>query len=161
MKLIEQGLFFKGDHWEVCYPWIKDPYQLPNNKNTAFAILKSTERRLMQDDNSMQTYQSQIEDMIDRQVARRLTDHELKQYNGPTYYISHHEILKPESSSTPCRIVYNSSANFKGHILNDYWAKGASLINNLVGILLRFRENYVGMAGDIEKMYHTIKISEL
>ena len=39
--------------------------------------------------------------------------------------------------------------------------KGTSLINNLAGILLRFREDYIGMAGDIQKMYHAIRISEL
>jgi hypothetical protein len=44
--------------------------------------------------------------------------------------------------------------------LNDYWVKGPDLLNNLLGILIRFRENLVGVAGDISKMYHTIKISD-
>ena len=100
-----------------------------------------------------------ILDMLDRGVARKLSGCEMKQYSGPVHYISHHDIMNPESISTPCRIVYNSSCNYKGHILNDYWAKGSSLINNLPGILLRFRENYIGVAGDIKKMYHAIKIS--
>ena len=160
-RLIEEGLSFKDDHWEACYPWQKDPYDLPNNRHTAFAILKSTERRLMKNEETMTRYQSQIQDMLDRKVAKILPQNELLQYKGPLYYISHHEIWKPESESTPCRIVYNSSANYKGHVLNDYWVKGCSLINNLTDILLRFRENYVGMAGDIQKMYHSIKLSAL
>ena len=76
------------------------------------------------------------------------------------HYISHHEVLKPESQSTPCRIVFNSSAKYKGHILNDYWAKGADLINNLLGVLLRFREEEVPIVGDISKMYHAVGLSE-
>ena len=32
MKLIEQGLYFKGDHWEACYPCQRDPCDLPNNR---------------------------------------------------------------------------------------------------------------------------------
>ena len=97
--------------------------------------------------------------MIDRNVARKLSAEEMREYKGPVHYITHHSVLKPQSQSTPLRIVFNSSANFRGHRLNDYWAKGPTLINNLPGILLRFRENIVGVVGDISKMYHSVKLS--
>ena len=159
-KLIEEGLSFKGNYWEVAYPWIKDPHHLPSNRYTAYAMLKSTEKRSMKDEMEMYAYQTQVQDMIDRKVARKLTDQELRRYNGPVHYIPHHEVLKPDSESTPCRIVFNSSSNFKGHILNNYWAKDSTLIYNLPAILLRLRENYVGVIGDIQKMYHSIRISK-
>ena len=98
--------------------------------------------------------------MLDRDVARILTTQELENYESPAYYVSHHGVMK-ESSSTPGRIVFNSSANFRDHVLNDYWAKGPNLINNLVGILIRFREEAIGIIGDIRKIYHTIKIGLL
>lgn len=44
-----------------------------------------------------------------------------------------------------------------GHVLNEYWAKGPDLLNNLVGILVRFREHEIGFIGDVKKMYHTVK----
>ena len=75
--------------------------------------------------------------------------------------ITHHEVLKPESKSTPVRIVFNSSANYMGYVLNEYWAKGPDLLNNLLGVLIRFRENRVAFIRDIKKMYHTVKTSEL
>ena len=125
------------------------------------AILVSTERRLMNNKDTMQLYAAQIKDMLERKVARKLSDQEIRDYGGPIYYLPHHEILKPESSSTPCRIVFNSSCKLRGHILNDYWAKGSSQINNLCGILVRFRERYVGAVADISKMYHAIKIGLL
>ena len=43
-----------------------------------------------------------------------------------------------------------------GHVLNEYWAKGRNLLNSLLGILIRFRENEVAFIGDIKKMYHTV-----
>ena len=106
-------------------------------------------------------YSDQIKDMLDRNVARKLTEAEIREYDGPCHYISHHKVLKNDSSSTPCRIVFDSSANFQNHTLNDYWGKGANLVNDLVGVLLRFRENKVGVVGDIKKMYHAVKIIEL
>ena len=48
-----------------------------------------------------------------------------------------------------------------GHVLNEYWAKGPDLLNNLSGVLIRFRDNRVAYIGDIKKMYHTVKTSEL
>ena len=55
-------------------------------------------------------------------------------------------------------IVFNSSANFRGHIPNEYYTKGPDMLNNLLGVLLRFREEKVAMIGDIAKMFHSIDI---
>ena len=46
--------------------------------------------------------------------------------------------------------------------MNDYWCKGPnSFINNLFGILVKFRENHIGFIGDIKKMYNSVRIGEL
>ena len=89
---------------------------------------------------TLKSIKKQIEDMVDREVARKLTVKELKEYKGQIHYISHHEVLKPDSKSTPVRIVFNSSAGYIGHALNDYWAKGPHLLNDLLGILIRFEK---------------------
>ena len=43
-----------------------------------------------------------------------------------------------------------------GHVLNEYWAKGPDLLNNIPAFLIRFREYEVAFIGDIKKMYHTV-----
>lgn len=103
-------------------------------------------------------YHKQIESKIERGVARKLTKEEIEDYNGPVFYISHHEVLKLESKTTPYHIVFNSSANFHGHVLNEYYAKGPDTLNNLLGVILRFREEPVAIIGDIEKKFHSISI---
>ena len=68
-----------------------------------------------------------MSDRFHRGVAKKLEAEDMK-YCGPIHYIRHHEVLKSDSTSTPCRIVFNSSAKYKGHVLNEYWAKGPDLI---------------------------------
>lgn len=163
LHLIESKLEYNKDEkrWIAEYPWIRDPAELPNNKGAAMGMLISTEKRLAKNEEHAKVYQKQIEDMIEREVARKLSQTELDNYKGPIHYISHHEVLKPDSKSTPVRIVFNSSARYMGHMLNDYWAKGPHLLNDLLGVLIRFRENNIAMIGDIKKMYHTVKIKTL
>jgi hypothetical protein len=63
--------------------------------------------------------------------ARKLNKKEMQEWKGPVHYIPHHAIVRPEKKSTPVRIVFNSSALFNGHCLNDYWHKGPDLLNNV------------------------------
>ena len=116
-------------------------------------MLQNAEKRLLKDEKQAETYQSQIQDMLDRGVAKKLDAEDLN-YDGPVHYISHHEVLKQDSASTPCRIVFNVSANYKNHVLND-----KDLLGNLLGILVKFREDHVAYIGDIRKMYHTIRMA--
>ena len=45
--------------------------------------------------------------------------------------------------------------------LNKFWAKGPDLLNNLLGVLIRFRENRIVISGNIRKMYHAVKIDSI
>ena len=69
-------------------------------------------------------------------VAGKHTEDEIDGSKGAAFYPCHHEILKPDPKLTPCRIVFNSSANFKGDFLHDYCAKGPELLKNLLGVLI-------------------------
>ena len=158
LAMIESGMELRDSTWIAKYPWKRNPEELPNNYHSALAMLRSTEKRIKKDKDLSNLYSNQIEDMVVRGVARKLTKEEIAEYVGPRYYISHHEVLNPDSNSTPCRIVFNSFAKFHNSTLNDYWAKGPDMLNNLLGILLRFREDKVAIAGDIRKMYHSVKI---
>ena len=72
---------------------------------------RQKERRLAKNSEHAKVYKEQMQDMVNRVVARTLTKAELRNYKGPIHYISHHEVLKPDSKSTPARIVFDSSAN--------------------------------------------------
>ena len=107
-------------------------------------------------------YCDQIDDMVSRGVARKLKKHEIESYNGPVYYIAHHDVQKVSSKSTPLRIVFNSSKMFKGSCINDYWAKGPDkYTSNILGCYIRFRENKFAFIGDIKKMFNSVHIGTI
>ena len=149
-----------GSQWCIAYPWKRDPKLLPDNKAQAKKKLEGTERRLLKNPEHAKAYDDQMEEMKEMKFARKLSEEELKKYDGPVHYIAHHEVLRPEKKSTPIRIIFNSSAAFQDHRLNDYWMKGPDLLNNLFGVILRFRENAIAISGDVSKMYHRILTPE-
>ncbi|XP_068236976.1 uncharacterized protein [Palaemon carinicauda] len=141
---------------------INDFFTIEHLGTDSVARLKGTEKRLMKlGSDYAQAYNDQILDMTKCNVIRKLSDEEVKNYVGPVTYIQHHEVLKPGSISTPLRIVFDSSAKYMGQSLNSFWAKGPNILNSMFGILLRFREKAIGIAGDISKMYNCIKLPEL
>ena len=159
LQLIEENPKFDDVDklWIAAYSRTKYPADLPDNRRATLGMLASTEKRLSGNPDYARVYQQQIQDMVDRDVAQKLTREELESYKGPIHYISHHEVVRPDSKSAPVRIVFNSSAKYMGHLLNAYWAKGHDLLNSLLGVLIRFRENEVALVGDIKEMYHSVK----
>ena len=90
--------------------------------------------------------------------ASKLKEVDINENKGPAHFTSHHTVLRPDSASTSVRIVFNSSSSYQGHRLNDYWGKGPNMLNDLFGVILRFRENKVAVTVDISKMYHRVLI---
>ena len=162
MELIESGLRYDkpNKQWVAAYPWVQDPAILPNNFKSVFGRLKSTEKRLQHDVELSDAYRREVKDMVGRGVARQLTKTEINTYRGPVHYIAHFPVLKPTSASTPVRIVFDPTTKFMGHQLNAFWAKDPNVVSNLFNVLIRFRRDLVGIAGDISKMYHSVKLEQ-
>ncbi|XP_075162899.1 uncharacterized protein LOC142235534 [Haematobia irritans] len=71
----------------------------------------------------------------------------------------HHAVIRPESSTTKVRVVFNASCpSSNGLSLNDTLHCGPSLQNDLVNLLLQWRFYKVVFNSDIEKMYRQILI---
>lgn len=79
--------------------------------------------------------------------------------SNPKYFIPHHCVLKPDSTTTKLRVVFDASAKTSsGHSLNDLMYTGPTVQSELFSILLRFRLPKFVFTTDIEKMYRQILI---
>ena len=119
--------------------------------------MRSTEAKLKKNETWAKVYSEQIEDLQKRGFARKLTPEEIKLWDGPEYYLAMLLVRNPESKSTPIRPVWHASQMFEGTCLNSAVAKGPdAYTNNLLGLILRWRERKVAMVGDIRKMYNSV-----
>ena len=119
-------------------------------------MMERTEKRLSRSEVNARKYCEQFNDFVDRGVISIITEEEMNEYNGPVFYVSHQEVYKPGSSSTPLRLVVNSSLRFKGTGLNDILMKGLNCLQDIFGIQLRFRKHNHVLVCDIKKYYHSV-----
>ena len=79
-ELIRQGISFNQStgRWRANYPYIVDTCFVPESNSFAYATLMSTEKRLAKNPLYSETYRGQIQDMLKRGVARRVSNKELQ-----------------------------------------------------------------------------------
>ena len=91
--------------------------------------------------------------------TEKVPDCDLRQTDGRLWYIPHHGVYhhkKPEK----LRVVFDCSAQFHGASLNNELFQGPNLTNNLVIVLVRFRQDQVAVMGDIRSMFHQVRVPE-
>ncbi|XP_055589427.1 uncharacterized protein LOC129741706 [Uranotaenia lowii] len=78
-----------------------------------------------------------------------------------SYYLPHHAVLKPDSTTTKLRVVFDASCRTStGVSLNDGLMVGPVVQNDLLSIILRFRLHRFAISADIEKMYRMVRIQK-
>jgi len=134
--------------WKTSHP----PHPpLPTNYAVCAHRTRSMAQRLSKTPHLLQLYNQIITDQEARGFIERVNHHCEK---GSVHYIPHHPIRK-ESSTTPIRIVYDCSCKQSSDSpsLNDCLHPGPPFLNDLCGILLRFRQHNVAFSSDIEKAF--------
>ena len=90
---------------------------------------------------------------------KKLTKEEATAPAMHKWYLPHHPVLNPKKPEK-VRRVCDAAAKFQGSSLNNQLLSGPDLLNNLVGIFMRFREEKVALSGDIEAMFNQVAVPE-
>jgi hypothetical protein len=72
------------------------------------------------------------------------------------WFLVHHAVY--HNHKPKVRVVFDCSLKFQGVSLNDRLLQGPDLTNNLLGVLLRFREASDAVVSDVKKMYYQVKV---
>ncbi|XP_033121563.1 uncharacterized protein LOC117120646, partial [Anneissia japonica] len=123
-------------HYELVLLWKYDSHPLPCNKPMAESRLASLKRKLDRDDDLKSKYVKTVETYISKGHAEPVVDQ--KGVEGNVWYLPHHPVTHPRKNKV--RVVFDCAAKWRGVSLNDNLLKGSEVISNLVGVLLRFRQ---------------------
>lgn len=144
----------------VRLPWKEFTNRLPSNLSLCKKRLRSLRQSL--DKRGVETlnkYDQQIQDQLQRGFIEKVKDIHI--HEGMLHFIAHFPVFK-DSLTTRMRIVYDASAKMGRHAvsLNDCLHTGPNLLQDLTGILLKFRIHRIAIIADIEKAFLQIELDE-
>ena len=145
-----------GRHYQTPLPFRSKEVHFPNNMRLAESRLVGIERRILRDQKFAMHYKGFVEELLLKGYTRESTK---SHYDGQVWYLSHHGIYHPNKPNK-IRVLHNYSAQYKGRCLNKELLPGPDLANQLIGVLLRFRNESIAFIADIEKMYFQIHVAE-
>lgn len=150
---------FKKDDsnsWVAPLPFRSPRPRLPNNREQALSRLMSLRRTLNRKPEMKHHFIDFMEDIFKNGHAEPAPPPEPdKEY----WYLPSFGVYHPQKPGK-IRIVFDSSAQFKGISLNDVLLQGPDLNNTLIGVLMRFRMDPVAVMTDIQQMFHSFLVRE-
>ena len=151
---IEDRVTIQNGHAVAEYPFIKDPAMLQDNYEQVKKRALAVERRL-EKTGELECYNEQWEDFIARGAISPITEDEKNSYEGIVNYVDHHPVYNPGSSTTPVRLVVNSSLdnNNQGISINECWPKGPNSLKPLLSCIVYFRSSKRVIVWDLSKCY--------
>ena len=139
--------------YQVTWPWRDEEVKLPENFELSLRRLKSLHKRMVDSPELLQRYDSIIKDQLEKGLIERVKEE--SEQGERRHYIPHHAVFTPEKETTKVRIVYDASAKTKKDnlSLNECLHRGPVILEDLCGLLMRFRTKKIGIIADIEKAF--------
>ncbi|XP_017471839.1 PREDICTED: uncharacterized protein LOC108363089 [Rhagoletis zephyria] len=135
----------------VKIPFKNNVDKLGDSFYTAERRFLALERRLNKDSDTKKAYADFIEEYIKLGHMAKVAAADLEQLK---YFSPHQHVLRPESTSTKLRVVFDCSCKTSsGLSLNDVMMKGPVVQDDLLSIVLRFRCFKFALTADVTKMY--------
>ena len=151
LKTMEETAKLVNGKYQVGIPWKVDPEEaLQNNRSMAESRLRMLKRKFSANPQLAEDYTKTVEAYIADGQAK-LVEH--GDSGDPQWFLPHHAVFK-RSNPSKCRVVFDCAAQFGGISLNDAILQGPNFLNNLAGVLLRFRKEPVAVIADIKLMFH-------
>ncbi|XP_050305065.1 uncharacterized protein LOC126742463 [Anthonomus grandis grandis] len=136
----------------VHIPFKKSPECLGDSKQNAIKRFHSLESKL----NKNSVFKSKYVEFISEYHSfSHMTECPKPDESKVAYYFPHHGVLNEKSQTTKLRVVFDGSAQSDtGVSLNDIQCVGPVIQDDLLSIILRFRQYKVVIGADMVKMYH-------
>ena len=158
LTIMQSTICLVDGHYQLSLPWRHKTPCLPNNRPVAEKRLRLLKRRLLRDEVLLKNYKNIIAEYIELGHARKIPVSSLVTQESQVWYLPHHPVFHPQKPEKT-RVVFDCASSFQGTSLNSQLLQGPDMTSSLVGVLLRFRLEYVAFIADIEKMFHQVKVT--
>ena len=154
MDIMTSSITKANGQYQLPLPLRNSDVEFPDNKPMAEQRLAHLKRKFVRNQTFKEQYVDSMESTIELGYAEAVpvSDHD----STKTWYIPHHGVYHPQKKKL--RVVFDCAARYRGVSLNDELIKGPDLTSSLVGVLLRFRRDFVAVIADIEAMFHQVKV---
>ena len=156
LEKVESSIKKRNGHFEIALPFRDENVVFPDNYRQALVYLSSLRRRFVSSPSFHDNYKAFVHKLISNGHLEKVPAAELCTEPGTCWFLVHHGVYHQKKRKI--RVVFNCSKKNAEISLNDTLLGGPDLINNLVGVLLRFRENKIAIMGDIESMFMQVKV---
>lgn len=147
-----------GERFETGLLWREDERRFPDSYPMAMRRLKALERKLQRVPVLKQKVCQMIEEYELKGYAHKITDAELSETPiTSVWYLPLNVVINPRKPDK-IRLVWDAAATVAGISLNSELLKGPDMLVPLPKVVCCFREGPVALGGDIQEMYHQLKI---
>ncbi|KAF2889737.1 hypothetical protein ILUMI_16436, partial [Ignelater luminosus] len=156
-ELFLQTIEVNGEgRYEVRLPWLEGHPPLPDNYSVSKNRLKTTIKKVA-DMKRHEAYDAVFREWLEEGIIEEI---KLDQSKDKCHYLPHRPVVK-EHNSTKIRPVFDAFTREKDRpSLNHCLEKGVNLIELIPTILLRFRDQKIGVVSDIRKAFLQISLHE-
>ena len=158
LAIMEESTKKIDGHYQTKLPFRNQNDSMPNNRLQAIQYANSLKRRLLKDEKLHTNYADFMADLETKGYAEKISD-EQKGHPGQVWYIPHHSVVHPKKPDKT-RVVFNCPAAYQGKSLNSNLLQGPDLTNRLIGVLLRWRQENIGVMADIQEMFYQVRVQE-
>ncbi|XP_051864261.1 uncharacterized protein LOC127566283 [Drosophila albomicans] len=146
----------KCGRYRVTLPFRKpDGIELGHSRSIALAQFLKNENRLSRNDSLKEQYNAVLQEYVDLGHMTPISPQAI--VTTPNFYLPHHAVFKPDSTTTKVRVLFNASCpSSNGKSLNDILHSGPILQSDLTLQILRWRYYRYVFNADITKMYRQI-----
>jgi len=157
LELLTSTTKRNGNRWETGLLWRNKNPVLPHSYSMAYNRLLNVEQKMRKNPVMADLYKAKFDDYIAKGYAKEIVDH--SNQSTKIWYIPHFPVFNPNKPGKT-RIVFDAAAKSSGRSLNDELLPGPDLLTPLVSVLFKFRQREIGFGGDIQEMFHRVRIRD-
>ena len=146
----------ESGNWEMPLPFRDKLQTMPNNRAQAMRRLQGLLKTFTRKPKMKADYLEFMGKIIEKGHASQVPRVEAPPPFGRSWYLPHFATYH-NTKHTIC-VVFDSSCEFEGVSLNKVLLPGPDLMNNLIGVLMRFRKEKVAVMCDVEQMFHSFYV---